>query len=338
MEDTMDTNCTLTEEEKDIVVYVILGTSGFALLCSLIVLLIMLLFKKYLVSSQRLILYLMLTVALKQAMLVTLAASSGYNHVLPYCITAGFFNQQLTWYLPMAIYCLTFELFVKAVFQQLNTEKYEKWYVIIIFLLPFTFNWLPFINEAYGINGAVCWIRARDENCTLFPYGIAMQFGLFWAPFFVSMICILAACIWALVVTKRRRLSYNGTFDPGEHHFKNQLEKDVHHYLLYPVVYLLINLVQPVRLIIAAKVESLHNTLPFYLIHSVVQGLEGAMICLAFLLSYIARRELWWGGGLRAAIFSIRTRDRVTTYNAIQESDVTDSLRKNNRLGSQMTQ
>ena len=318
-------NCTLSGDDKATVVYVILGCSGFALLCSLIVLVIMLLFKKYRVSTQRLILYLMLTVTFKQAMLVTLGLTSRYNNILPYCMAAGFFNQQLSWYVPMAIYCLTFDLFVKAVFQWQHTEKYEKWYVAIIFLLPFTFNWVPFINQAYGVSGAVCWIRDRNEtDCTLFLYGVVLQFALYWGPFLVALLCILVACIWALVVTKKRRLSYNGTFDPGEHHIKLQLEKDVRHYQLYPVVYLLITIIQPVRLILAA-VEPPGYVLSLYILHGVLEGLEGVLICLAFLLSYVMRKELWWRGGLRAAISSIKSRERVSTYNAIQV-DTTDSL------------
>ena len=70
----------------------------------------------------------------------------------------------------MAVFCLSFDLFRKAVFR-VQTDRYEKWYIVTIFLVPLGYNWIPFIGNAYGLNGGIlCWIRQRNftGDCSVF--------------------------------------------------------------------------------------------------------------------------------------------------------------------------
>ena len=225
----------------------------------------------------------------------------------------------------MAVFCLSFDLFRKAVFR-VQTDRYEKWYIVTIFLVPLGYNWIPFIGNAYGLNGGIlCWIRQRNftGDCSVFEYGLALQFVLYWVPWAVGMTGILVASVWALIVTRMRRYAYEGTFDPTQFHYRSKLEKEVRHYQIYPIVYFLIKILQPLRLIVEGAGGP---SFVFYVIHDVTEGLEGALIGIGFLLSYICRRELWWRGNLQTAFSSSKGRGRLETYGAILDSNVTDSL------------
>ena len=321
----MEANCSLDDGQTRAVSAIIMATSGFSVVCSLIVLLVMVLFKKYRVATQRLILYLIVAVLLKQTMLLIMGATTvKFHNNVHYCTITAFFYQQFSWYVMMAVFCLTYDMFAKAVFQRIQTEQHENRYVVTIFLIPFVFNWIPYINDAYGFNGAaICWIKEKNNNCTIFPFGLTLQFLLFWVPFLLGMFCVLAASIFALVVTRRRRYAYSGTMDPSDIYFRRQLEKDVRYYQLYPVVYILINIISPVRLIITAIQRPIFIV---YIIHHSVSGLEGAVICLGFLLSYLLRKELWWRGNLQSVFYS--SKGRAETYHVTQDC-ATDSLTRN---------
>ena len=63
--------------------------------------------------------------------------------------------------------------------------------------------WIPFLHDAYGLAGAWCWIRQKDDNCDSLLAGKIEQYVLGYGP--VSFLCIVAMVIVAAMLVKENK-------------------------------------------------------------------------------------------------------------------------------------
>ena len=243
---------------------------------------LIILFKKYNFFIQRLILYLTI-VALAEAVAVVLhrvdynvtnSATEGF------CVFIGFVDQTTSWSILIAISCITVNLLLNAVFH-IRTEKFEKIYFILIFVFPLTFNWIPFIELAYGSAGAWCWIRSENKDCSSFTFGVVLRFVLWFVPLYVILIILTVIYIFILYKITKDRHKWEGKFDPDSQRLKEQMQKEVKPLIAYPLIYLLINVVP--------LINRIHNTaspnnpeLALWILHALLFPLQGGFIAIAF--------------------------------------------------------
>ena len=75
-------------------------------------------------------------------------------------------------------------------------------YVFVPIVISLLFVWIPFLHDAYGLAGAWCWIRQKDDNCDSLLAGKIEQYVLGYGP--VSFLCIVAMVIVAAVLVITR--------------------------------------------------------------------------------------------------------------------------------------
>lgn len=129
---------------------------------------IMIIFKKYVYSSQRLIMY--LTVAVLLLSISYIIRGLGYKYIIlglsPFCEGIGFFSMYSGACILIAVMCVTIDMFNRSEILCNEPLKLEKLYVPAIFIAPALLDWMPFINHAYGPTETWCWIRSLDlETC-----------------------------------------------------------------------------------------------------------------------------------------------------------------------------
>lgn len=256
------------------------------------VIVLMVLFKKYHFFIQRLILYLTI-VALAEAIAVTLhrVDYNGANSATEgFCVFIGFVDQTTSWAILIAISCITVNLMLNAIFHK-RTEKFEKIYFILIFVFPITFNWIPFIELAYGSAGAWCWIRSENKDCSSFTFGVVLRFVLWYVPLYVILIILTVIYIIILYKITKDRRRWDGKFDPESQQLKEQMQKEVKPLIVYPLIYLLINVVP--------LINRIHNTvspnnpeLALWILHALLFPLQGGIIAIAFTLDPQTLRRL----------------------------------------------
>ena len=118
------------------------------------------------------------------------------------CKSFGFLDQVTGW---MGHLCMTWVivyliwLFIRK--KRIETAQCSKQEIVglaVCFLVPFVFNWIPFLNNYYGFSGSWCWIRMTNNVCSIkegltyiivFSYGPLLLFVLFN---FVS--CVFLFC------------------------------------------------------------------------------------------------------------------------------------------------
>lgn len=328
---TNDTNCLLTGQQKAIITWTILSLGIVSLICCIFIIFVMVLFCKYRTTTQRLILYLTITIALVSISNIlhgTRRGSLEDNHI--YCILTGFLDQVSEWMEVMAICCLTFDLVVKVVFLKFNTYKYEWAYIGLIFIFPFTFNWIPFIRSAYGEVGAICWIREykKRETCEKDDFSIALQFVLYWIPIYIILTLIFIAYTVAIIKARRRLREYSGRYDPGEQTTRELLVRELRLYQFYPILLASILLIA----FISRVVETIRDDNSFFglqLARIIFTSIQGPVIAMVFLFEYDTRHQLCHYNSIKAAFFDwccYCKQRKVKEYVVITDQKSTDSF------------
>lgn len=267
--------------------------SGFvSFLASCFVISLILFFKKWQFLVQRLILYLSIATLLQgiSSMIHRVDYVETDTAKMGFCVFSGFFEQHSGWMQLSAVTCITVHLFLCAVVK-VRLEKLEPVYVVIIFLLPLGFNWIPFIQLAYGRAGAWCWIRSDNDNCAPFAFGKVLRLVLWYVPLYVILIILIILYIVILIKVHRARRHWVGSYDPNSERLKAQMEEEVAPIVWYPLIYLVLNLIPFINRIHNFAQPDDPNLVLWYL-HALTYPLTGGFIALAFTLDPKTRKRL----------------------------------------------
>ena len=328
---------TLSHYEQDIIDMLGFVGGAVSILFCLVILFITLLLRKYQQSTQRVIIYLTLCVGLSSICYV-LPGITRVQLDSNYCVAVAFLNQVTSWMVLLAVCCLTCDLFIKVVFLQFDTSRFEPLYCVIIFVVPFVFNWIPFVHHAYGSTGALCWIKqSKPDNCTeIDSYYISLRFALYWAPFLFLQLAISVAYSIIFIKTRLRLREFVGKFDPEEIATRKLLYREVRWYMLYPV-FLSITFIAGIVSRIAEPINLNNSFFWLRVMHMLVISLQGLGIAIIFALDYDTRTQLTKYHTIKLACYSLVCcckRQKVSEYEVISAN--TDSLnsQRSNKISS----
>ena len=190
-----------------------------------------------------------------------------------------FFNQMMEWIFHGTMAWVIVYLTLMAVFKyQADKLKHEVSGLVVILLIPFIINRLPFVNKMYGLSGIWCWIKLSSGDChSDHTLGVVYHFTLYYGPFSIFVFCSYVACIAIVIV----RYCKGRVAIP--HH---QALKEALPLLAYPLIYNIfftIMLASHVYHAIAT-VKDEDPIFPLLLAHAVVESLRVILAALAFLL------------------------------------------------------
>ena len=215
-----------------IVAVVSAGSAMVSALCCVFVICLIFLLKKHYFFIQRLILYHCLATLLRSfSTMLRFHRLSAYQNessaINTLCAISGFTNQVTNWFLMVDYSVITFTLLMTAVFHK-NVARLEGLYVVLIFVLPLTFNWIPFINNAYGREGPWCWIRNLNyDNCTDFQFGIVLRNVLMNVPVYMVVVGLIATYLFviAYLVYQRYRKRVGNVHDSVTEQLRRRLDE-----------------------------------------------------------------------------------------------------------------
>ena len=276
------------------------AASGFvSLLASCLVIALIVLFKKWQFFTQRLVLYLAISVVFQSisAMIMKVDYNDETSEVrVRFCQFSGFVAQNASWMVLNAVASITVFVFVGAVFSK-QTDRFEAVYLFFIFVFPLLINWIPFIENAYGEAGVWCWIRNEDDSCKRFLFGQVLQFVLWYIPLYLILTVLLFLYMVILVKIHcydRHRWTGNYKFVDEQHQIK-MISREIRSLLRYPLIYFLINLFPLALRICGVWVEN--NTsklLPLWILTAIFYPIQGGFMALAFTLDPDTRKRLRW--------------------------------------------
>jgi hypothetical protein len=309
---------------------IVAASSGVvSALCCVFVICLIFLLKKHHFFIQRMILY---------HCLASLVDSFGYILGLQHlgyrtqsiaqaqdtlCTISGFITLLASWILIVDYSVITFTLLMTAVFHK-NVMRLEPLYVVMIFVLPLTFTWIPFVGNSYGEIEGRCWIRNFNyDDCTEHPLGEVFIIVLWNVPLFSILIVLIPVYLFTIAYATRERCrkTKNNSYydDPEMERLRKNLIKDVWRILFFPFGLIFLNLF----VIVTTVYNSTGSAAPrsVELLHGAFSPLQGGYIALVYILDGDTLRRLTYSN-IRAAM-TRRNTDTVHEYPF--EAGLTDS-------------
>ena len=291
MDANTSANCTMPFVSKEFTGVALLraATGSISFLCALCSILLIVAYKRYLLSFQRVALYFCIASAIKGLADATnrvdymVTNSDTYN----YCVWAGFFTQYALWTLFLSIVCFVTCSMGKVVFQKEHV-RLERCLPVLIFAFPLAFNWIPFIYSTYGRSGLVCWIRDINPDCTGHTFGIWMQYVLWTVPQAILLTASTVAYFVgaAGIVYHRRKWMGVSTHETEEEN--RDKRKEVLILLLFPVIFVLCNIpnfaVSVLQTLSAAS--SSDPLLPIWYLYALLTPLAPGFICFIYTTNF----------------------------------------------------
>lgn len=280
-------------------------------------------FKKYLFFTQRLVLYLSIAAVLNSISImlriesVFFASEKGWER--DFCTASGFLEQVTGWWQLLAVFCITLSVFMRVVLNR-RPEKIELLFPAVIFILPLTFNCIPFVYSSYGRAGAWCWIRNEKSDGSEFSFGQYLRFSLWYVPLYIILFILVVGYFSILCKIRSFNRTWRGRYDPETEEQGDMMEKEVRPLLWYPVFYLILNIFPLANRIQGAI--SCDPVLALWYLQALSDPLQGAFVSVAYALDSETIRRLDW----RSICNSCRSRPQVREYPHEYYPGISDSL------------
>ena len=192
----------------------------------------------------------------------------------------------------MAIFSIVIDIFIKvATFK--NTEKLERAYLALIFVLPLVLTgWIPFIKNSYGPAGPICWIRSKNlTDCSQFVFGIVLQFTLYFVPLYALMAFVMILLVTSILLLRKKSKSWAGKYDHNSVRLKMKMQTEAQPLFIYPIIIICSNIPSCINRIIQITPLEEQQVWLWYLSLSTYK-LQGLFITLAFIMDKETRKKL----------------------------------------------
>ena len=206
-------SCNSSEETHDVIFGIKIATSSLSCITNFVAVLIVLCGGSYKKPIIRSVLYLLIanlllvTVQVLELIPTTyvrghVGVKSGWGNV---CSVFGFLDQVVAWIRDLVVVYIVVQLLIAirnpADFRKPQSEQSKIAEVVSVglcFFVPFTFNWIPFLNDYYGLSGHWCWIKLVEEDCgdSSALEGLLYMMILYYCPLVVIVLITSLLCLY----------------------------------------------------------------------------------------------------------------------------------------------
>ena len=266
----------LTEQElKTIGVSGIVASSISITLC-ITVLLLMIVFKKYVFAIQRMIMYLNVSILFNT--INQLLQRVGYKTIhesTDYCIGLAAFSQYSAYCILLSMLCALFELILRIIFKK-EGKYIEIVYLLIIFVFPIGVSSIPYVFNAYGAVNTFCTVTI-SRNCESFTTGLILEAVLWWVPLYGTIMFALASYPLFYYVIKRDRKRYSAIIETNRNQVAERTLEEVGYFKYLPVVFIVLDLI-PIATMIHGFIQPYKPIVVLWAMTAVVKGIQGGII------------------------------------------------------------
>ena len=247
-----------------------------------VVILLMIIFKKYIFAIQRLIMYLNISILFNTINQLLQRASYTIIHTHDtYCIGLGIFSQYSSYCILLSIWCALFELTLRIMFKK-EGGYVEIIYILIIFVFPIGIIWIPYYFDVYGNINGYCAI-VTSKNCSPDQTGFILEAVTWWIPLYATIILSLLVYPIFYCELKRDRSRYSGIVEVDRNIVSEKTLKDVGYFKWLPLLYLILDII-PIATSIHDFIEPDRPIAVLWILTGFVKGLQGGTIAVVISL------------------------------------------------------
>ena len=277
-------NCSLPLSLESLkIVAAIRGASALiSLVFSISAVILNVLSKKYLVPFQRMVLYYSVSCVLT-GITKTLGRVDYFvenEGTRAVCIMTAFADEYASWTSILATFSLAFHLCIGAFGHSIGGNTVQRFWILLIFVFPLTFNWIPFIHLAYGQSADWAWCSFRRvlEDCTVNTLALVLNYVLWFVPAVIMIILIIILyALSVFVVIRRRALGDPMCRDPEMIMKKRKMEAEVATLVLPVLLFFFTN---GTSLLISINEQSGKSVFPLWVVYATFQQMSAGLTAL----------------------------------------------------------
>ena len=299
-----------------------------SLLGCLFVIVILIIYKKYVFSTQRLILYLSISIftyTFNYLIQISLIINDETEGIA--CKVVAFIALYSSLSIIMSFVFYGVELLIGIMIYKESGRRLNQLYFLAVFILPAFVCWIPFMYQAYGYNEFECWIVDCQNNTTLIS-GEILRAILWWVPLYLSilfMVIVYIAIMCKLYFDKKK---YTPMLELNRNEVYKNTFDDVMYLRYYPILYMIINII-PIFSHVYTSLHPNKHIPSLWIATAIINGIQGGFLTLVVTLDPKTRKRLTFKQLKAAFMYNILMRDIVEDYPIIN-SDVSDSLHPSN--------
>ena len=151
------------------------------------------------------------------------------NDTKAFCTASGFMDQYASWANLLSAFAIGCTLFTEVLGRNSNSKCVHRFWLLLIFVFPLSFNWIPFIHLSYGQSAdwAWCTMRIILEDCSTFTLALVFNYMVWGVPALLVALAVIVIYIASVVIVIRRRREWDLTHDPLAGEQKKKRTKEV---------------------------------------------------------------------------------------------------------------
>ena len=200
--------------------------STLSLFGCIVVLLLIIILKKYKSTIQKLILWLSVSGLLRSLVLLL---KNIHERNMSYCNFKGFIHNYFSWAILLWVSMITVNCLL--IVKKKPYKQYYKWYHVIVWIGSMVWAIIPFFKDSYGQAGIWCWIK-RDTG---------VRFGVWYGPLFVLCFCMFSINVY-LIWFLMKFLKHVNNRSVEEKMSQKNMRKELKSLLVYPLIYVLFSI------------------------------------------------------------------------------------------------
>ena len=259
------------------------GPAFLSILGSIAVLSLMMVLKRHKETHQRLIMYLAISVFFNSISFIV--RGMGYKLIKNkyFCQVTAFYGQLTAGFILSSIWCIIIEIVVSTC-RQKGAGKLEWIYLILIFIIPAITSVIPFVNNGYGESKVWCWIRDKNDDGEMFPYGLILRYVLWYGPLYSLMLVGGTVYLIGLLVNACKLRKHSALYSSDFSREKKKIFlKKLTQFRWYPVLFFTYALIQVANHIYEYFNRGRGPLVELWIAQSVVEGLQGVFVALLYI-------------------------------------------------------
>ena len=301
-------------------------TATLSVAVCLFAILINIVYKKYVITYQMLVLFLTICVLADNIAHITQGVSyeAAVKHNR-YCQALGFFNEYLPLCIVVALACIVLELYLYVLQKDTNRLKWR--YATVIFLLPASVSWIPFAFGKYGLTGTFCFITYYNEDCEHSYTGLILLATLWWLPY-IATIVVMGPMYFALLyrILQQQKRSYLAIMEPNKSTICPEMAREFSYLKWLPLFVFCTCILPIVSAVIGYSVGQSYVSIST--ISAIFLGLKGGVLVLLVTLDPNTCKVLNWNSFNAAWHQNILRRSAIKVY-PVARVEINESILPN---------
>ena len=199
---------------------------SISLIGCLFILIVIWLFKKYVVFLQRLIIALALSGMLLSASFLIGNIYSHESSKANICYVQAFLLQYFMWSTLSWVIVITANMIF--IVNGIDSKSYECRYHLFAWINSLIWASLPLIGNTYGYAGIWCWIKKE------YPW---YRFGVWYFPLLIVCVSLLIAYGYIFIHSRKMVRTYSTVYNKMEERANKKYREEVTQLLAYPLIY-----------------------------------------------------------------------------------------------------